>query len=169
MIITCRICKQQKERVKGKSKRRMCTDCYNASMREYRKRNRNKLIAKEKERYRENRKNPEWVKAEQQRHREHWASLRHNAIMAYGGYKCACCGETEPKFLSIDHINNDGAEHRRSMGYNENGKGASSATLGWLKRHNYPPGFQVLCMNCNHGRARNNGVCPHKGLHNKTA
>ena len=23
--------------------------------------------------------------------------------MAYGGYKCTCCGETEPKFLSIDH------------------------------------------------------------------
>jgi hypothetical protein len=24
------------------------------------------------------------------------------------GNKCACCGETNPVFLSLDHINNDG-------------------------------------------------------------
>ena len=89
----------------------------------------------------------------------------------YGHYgdACACCGETEPMFLSLDHTNNDGAEHRRELGYDGNGKGASSATLSWLKRNNYPEGFQVLCMNCNHGKARNGGVCPHNVLHKKTA
>jgi len=87
--------------------------------------------------------------------------MQHEAILAYGGYKCACCGETEPKFLSLDHVNNDGAEHRR----NEN---LSGATLyKWLKDNDYPDGFQVLCMNCNHGKMRNGGVCPHEQLHER--
>jgi hypothetical protein len=28
--------------------------------------------------------------------------------------------------------------------------------------NDFPPGFQLLCSNCNHGRARNGGICPHK-------
>jgi hypothetical protein len=31
----------------------------------------------------------------------------------------------------------------------------------WLRKHNYPEGFQVLCHNCNMGRQINGGVCPH--------
>ena len=38
--------------------------------------------------------------------------LRADAIEAYGS-KCSCCGESESRFLTFDHINNDGAEHRR--------------------------------------------------------
>jgi hypothetical protein len=29
-------------------------------------------------------------------------------------------------------------------------------------KHNFPPGFRLLCSNCNFGRARNHGVCPHQ-------
>jgi hypothetical protein len=32
----------------------------------------------------------------------------------------------------------------------------------WLKRNNFPSGYRVLCMNCNHGRKRNGGICPHE-------
>jgi hypothetical protein len=81
--------------------------------------------------------------------------VRHQAIMAYGGYRCACCGEGEPTFLTLDHTNNDGARHRRILG-------ESSQVFAWLRRRGYPPGFQVLCTNCNHGRHRNGGTCPHK-------
>src|SRR5262252_4538483 len=42
-----------------------------------------------------------------------WAQ-RLEMIAAYGG-ECACCGETEPVFLTLDHVNGDGAAHRRSM------------------------------------------------------
>ena len=81
--------------------------------------------------------------------------------MAYGGYKCACCGEMEPKFLTLDHVFNNGAEHRRSLGYTKgNGRGGNLVT--WLKKHRYPAGFQVLCMNCNFGKHTNKGICPHK-------
>lgn len=39
--------------------------------------------------------------------------LRKNIYDAYGGAFCACCGENQQEFLSIDHINGNGNEHRR--------------------------------------------------------
>ena len=81
--------------------------------------------------------------------------LRHEAIMAYGGYRCACCGEGEPMFLTLDHINNDGARDRREPGL-------YMKRLLSLRKRGYPRGFQVLCSNCNHGKHRNGGTCPHK-------
>lgn len=32
----------------------------------------------------------------------------------------------------------------------------------WIIENNFPEGFQVLCYNCNLGRAHCGGVCPHK-------
>lgn len=81
--------------------------------------------------------------------------LRHEAILAYGGYRCACCGEEEPLFLTLDHVNNDGSKQRRRFG-------SGSRFYLRLRRNGYPPGCQVLCYNCNCGRHRNGGVCPHK-------
>jgi hypothetical protein len=82
---------------------------------------------------------------------------RHDAFMAYGGFRCACCGETEPMFLTIDHIENDGNVQRREIG----SKGGSHF-FTWLRQQKYPPGFQVLCRNCNWGKHANGGVCPHQ-------
>lgn len=74
-------------------------------------------------------------------------------IAAYGG-KCECCGEKEPTFMTIDHINNDGAEHRKSMKTNR--------IHSWLIKNGFPKqGFRLLCFNCNMGRRVNGGVCPH--------
>jgi hypothetical protein len=85
---------------------------------------------------------------------------------AYGGPKCACCGETIFKFLTIDHINNDGAEHRRSLKNDKSKSSSGQRIYCWLKKNNFPPGFQVLCFNCNCGKSLNNGICPHKDAHN---
>jgi hypothetical protein len=82
--------------------------------------------------------------------------LKHEAILAYGGYRCACpgCTETDPMFLTIDHVNDDGHVQRR--------QGLTGLTLfRWLQKNNYPPGYRVLCFNCNLGRYRNGGICPH--------
>ena len=65
---------------------------------------------------------------------------------------CACCKESDIRFLSIDHINNNGAEHRKSM---------RKSICRWLRRNNYPIGYQVLCFNCNLGKSINKGICPH--------
>lgn len=55
--------------------------------------------------------------------------------------------------LTIDHMNNDGAAHRREIG--------NRRIYEWLERNGYPSGFQVLCFNCNMARHLNGGECPH--------
>jgi hypothetical protein len=86
------------------------------------------------------------------------AQCRDEVFTAYGGYRCACCGETERLFLSIDHINNDGAEERKSGKYSGSGYGF----YRWLRKSGFPSGYQVLCMNCQVGKHKNGGVCPHQ-------
>ena len=74
-----------------------------------------------------------------------------------GKMKCGCCGESNQKFLTLDHISGGGGEHRKQFG---NSKGVYRN----LRKNNFPEGYQVLCFNCNCGRQHNNGVCPHKAL-----
>ena len=69
---------------------------------------------------------------------------------------CVCCGETTYEFLTIDHIDGNGAEHRR-----KNGIWSGSGTHEWLIKNNYPGGFRVLCFNCNSARGFL-GYCPHE-------
>ena len=89
--------------------------------------------------------------------------LKDEVFRAYGG-QCACCNEDEPLFLTIDHINGDGAAHRREVGTQ-----GGTHFYSWLKREGYPSGYQILCYNCNAGRYQNGGVCPHKKEHNVRA
>lgn len=79
-------------------------------------------------------------------------------VYAYYGNQCQCCSETNPLFLTIDHINNDGAKHRREI----RKLGTGSNFYYWLVSNNFPEGFQLLCFNCNCGKQRNKGICPHK-------
>ena len=81
--------------------------------------------------------------------------LKDEVYTAYGGYHCACCGETHKEFLTVDHINGDGKEHRKLAGGNTKG------IYRWLKKHNFPPGFRILCMNCNFALGHS-GYCPHQ-------
>lgn len=89
-------------------------------------------------------------------------SLKRETFDAYGGPVCACCRELQFLFLSMDHINNDGAAHRREINPKHFESGTGVKLYAWLKRHGFPPGFQVLCMNCNFGKKMNGGICPHK-------
>ena len=160
MISTCRACGFRGDMARGQGK--LCPPCSSAYQKSYRAANKERLAEYWRKKNLSDRQDAEFVASERKRGREYWQKLRHEVIMAYGGYKCSCCGETEPRFLSVDHVFNDGAKHRRELGYKGNGKGGSSRTLKWLKDHGFPSGFQVLCMNCNFGKARNGGVCPHK-------
>lgn len=75
-----------------------------------------------------------------------------------GDVRCQCpgCDVTEFGFLTVDHIENNGRTHRK-----EKGVGSGGNFYRWLKRNNFPPGYQILCMNCNSGRGANGGICPH--------
>ena len=88
------------------------------------------------------------------------ARIKDAVFGAYGGYRCACCGEVERAFLTLDHINNDGAKMRREVLGSRSLAGYR--TYRWLAAHSFPAGYQVLCMNCNHGKRMNDGVCPHQ-------
>lgn len=88
------------------------------------------------------------------------------AIYSDGQPKCACCGENHIEFLTIDHINNDGAKHRREI-FGKHNRLGGYAFYAWIKKNNLPEDLQVLCMNCQTGRKLNNGICPHKTQNSK--
>jgi len=58
--------------------------------------------------------------------------------------RCIHCGFSDIRALSIDHINGNGAEERRTRVRSSLGRNVYE----WLKRQNYPEGYQTLCMNC---------------------
>ena len=119
-----------------------------SSQKEWRDRNRDYLNTKRRETRRSD------IDSWRERDRDRRAAIRREVLAAYGG-KCACCGETHPEFLAIDHINNDGADHRKEV--------KSQEICRWLKRNGFPKeGFQLLCHNCNLAKAHYGG-CPHQG------
>lgn len=95
--------------------------------------------------------NPEKAKAHGQMT---WLRLRQEMLNAYGR-ACACCGETLEPFLTLEHVNGDGAIHRLRVGGGANSY-RDLKKRGWPKK-----GFTVLCMNCNWAK-RKTGVCPHQ-------
>lgn len=90
-----------------------------------------------------------------------YAKLRLLVLDHYsnGLMSCACCGESTIEFLTLDHVNNDGAKHRKEIGKN--------SIWRWLTQHNLPEGFQVLCWNCNSAKGYY-GECPHQKLKGKS-
>jgi hypothetical protein len=86
--------------------------------------------------------------------RSSYARIRQEVLTHYGG-ACRCCGEATDEFLSIDHIDGGGSQHRKRL--NRYG----GKMYRWLKALGYPPGFRVLCHNCNFARGRY-GYCPHE-------
>ena len=81
-------------------------------------------------------------------------ALRMEAIAAYGG-KCACCQETITEFLTLDHINGGGAQHRKRA------RGSTGTIYRDLRKQGWPTdNYQILCWNCNLAKAHW-GVCPH--------
>src|SRR6267142_1842586 len=86
-----------------------------------------------------------WYKTNKDRVLEYMRNKRiaakREAMEAYGGCKCRRCGIKDIDVLCIDHIKDNGKAHRITMN--------ASKLYGWLKKHGFPPGFQVLCANCN--------------------
>ena len=135
----------------------------------YRKKHAEEIKAKKKIAYHKNpeagaartrawrNKNPgRWLEIVRKANRAMRERLRKEMFLAYG-VKCSCCGEKELMFLELDHINNDGSSDRKS------GRGSGVKLLLKLKKEGWPKDqFQILCSNCNKGKRRNGGICPHK-------
>jgi hypothetical protein len=75
---------------------------------------------------------------------------------AMGG-KCECCGESDIRFLTLDHRNNDGNKHRETL--------QCYQIYRQARKEGYPRDrYAIHCWNCNCGRAHKGrgGACPHK-------
>jgi hypothetical protein len=83
--------------------------------------------------------------------------LKLEILVRYSGIKpkCACCAEPQIEFLTIDHIENNGAAERKKL------RKLGISFYRWLKQNNFPKGYRVLCMNCNFALGKF-GYCPHR-------
>ena len=126
-----------------------------AKMKEYYIKNKVHILQKVKE-YRERKKtDPIWMKQKRERQRLYdiknrqrvrelqkiyYGKLRLKILIYYGGDPPICkCGFSDIRALTIDHINGGGCKHRKQM---------HMMFYQWIKKNNFPEGFQVLCMNC---------------------
>ncbi len=119
--------------------------------------------AKPENRKKANEKSVLWRKENPERKKkqgEDWRNaLKNETLLHYGNsvIVCSCpgCTETHSIFLTIDHIEGGGNAHRRELKIQ-----SGTNFYLWLKRTGWPPGFQVLCFNCNHAKHAL-GKCPH--------
>lgn len=87
------------------------------------------------------------------RAREVAAKIKMEMIVAYGG-RCVCCEENRKEFLTIDHINGGGGEHRKRCS-------PGAGIYRDIKRQGWPKDkYRLLCMNCNFA-TRAGRTCPH--------
>lgn len=150
---------------KGKVKRRSkwCRECYKAYYRDYQRRVREDVKVREKQaawRRQWRKKNPEKWDAQKGRQRDEYAAIRETVLRKYGGDppKCACCGEEQVIFLTLDHTAGNGAEERKEI--------PTWQLYRRLAKGRKRKGYRVLCHNCNH--AAYHGGCPHPaGVRNR--
>jgi hypothetical protein len=70
---------------------------------------------------------------------------KHIILNKYGK-SCVHCGFDDIRALQIDHIEDNGAEERKSLG----GQKVSGANFYlYLIKQGLPEGYQTLCANCN--------------------
>lgn len=84
------------------------------------------------------------IKADTSKYYQTWKEYnKYRTIFHYSDGKMCCntCGENIIELLTLDHINGSGNKHRKSLG-NPN-------LYTWLRKNNYPDGYQILCYNCN--------------------
>ena len=132
--------------------RKWCVECYSALKADGKKQWAAENVEYLKEyharKYARNIKNAKIV---QKRYYDKWKKV----VFDHYGNECECCGEQESKFLTLDHKNDDGAQHRKNVG-------VGSILFRWLVKNKFPKNFRILCFNCNSGRFHNGGMCPHE-------
>ena len=87
--------------------------------------------------------------ASNNRGKRQWKDIRAQVLKGYGA-RCVCCGETEPFFLNLDHVEGG---HRED----------NVTTYRRAIREGFPSTLRILCYNCNLGREHTaNRSCPHE-------
>lgn len=96
---------------------------------------------------------PERVREINRNSRRRVTQERRLAFLVAQGGRCECCGETNPHFLTIDHIGKRPPEHKGLGGM---------ALIARIEATDYARElWQILCWNCNCAKGRY-GACPHQ-------
>lgn len=100
-----------------------------------------------------------YFKANKERH--HKTLRRHkdkllNEFFDHYGHACTCCGEADKRFLSIEHLLGGGNAHKRKLK-----RSSVDSTIRDIRNSGWPPIYTTLCFNCNFGKWRMGGTCPH--------
>ena len=84
--------------------------------------------------------------------------IRSLCIEKYGG-KCVCCGNSTEKYLQLDHVDNDGAEHRRELS-------GGGSLYKWAVKNKFPKRLQLMCANCHQAKSFFGGCTEedHRGM-----
>lgn len=83
-----------------------------------------------------------------------YSEIRLKCIKNFGGF-CVCCGESNQKYLQLDHIHNNGAEHKKNLKENNEFYGSF---YKWAVKNNYPKDvLQLLCANCHSAKSWHGG------------
>lgn len=140
-----------------------CLSCRNEYFRQYRQINATKLKIRDntpisKVRIHKNQKayyqrNRTTRLAESNQRSMNARQLAKEQVFDHYGRKCACCGETEQVFLTLDHINGGGTKARTQA------KGERFYLE--IVRNGFIAELQTLCWNCNWAKHRL-GRCPHQ-------
>lgn len=133
-----------------------------AEIKEYQHRYRERYSEKLNARHREYQANPPERQRQKVRayHRSRYQALRAAFLQALGG-RCYCCGLDDIRFLTIDHVENDGTKERKP-----NGKQTNSYTAlrrMYVNFQSCPSRYRAACYNCNCARhLTEDKVCPHQ-------
>lgn len=99
--------------------------------------------------------NKAWIAANRDRYNaskyKYREKLKLEVLRHYGQGTIACmkCGFSNIDALCLDHINDDGAAHRKQLGIAGRNSGPGMRTYEALKVAGLPIGLQILCANCN--------------------
>ena len=86
-------------------------------------------------------------------HKKRNAEIKYQLLQAYsknGEPSCSCCKLTNTDFLTLDHTDNNGAEHRKTLKKERQSTNIYAEILREYKKTGlYPTGYKTMCMNCN--------------------
>ena len=90
-----------------------------------------------------------------------WRAKRRKLVYDHYGRVCQCCKSTfDDVFLTLGHVHQDGAVHRRQVG---------TEMYAWAIKNGFPDILETQCWNCNGARMVTGGTCPHQEKHASVA
>jgi hypothetical protein len=162
----CRSCRQwkpytefSKDSTHGDGYSSWCKECRGRSHLEWRKKNLEANKEKKKQYYYENRTRILSQRNVARNGARYLARLRQEVYNHYGN-KCYCCGLDDPRFLTVEHLSNDGCTVKH-----KGGKRVSGTTMyKGIIENGFPVDIALACYNCNCGRSKHGqgGICPHR-------